>query len=155
MNPAQLYERVLAGDASCNGRFFFGVTTTGIYCLPSCKARKPKPANTRFFATTEAARAAGLRPCKKCRPDDFALGADPILENIEQLVAEIRANPSAFRDARAIVKRSGFGPTLPRHARRHPAPRPARPRQTAPPRFPRPTYGRRALLRFRIALRFP
>jgi AraC family transcriptional regulator of adaptative response / DNA-3-methyladenine glycosylase II len=111
MNPAQLYERVLAGDASCNGRFFFGVTTTGIYCLPSCKARKPKPANTRFFATTEAARAAGLRPCKKCRPDDFALGADPILENIEQLVAEIRANPSAFRDARAIVKRSGFGPT--------------------------------------------
>ena len=111
MNPAQLYARVLAGDASDNGRFFFGVTTTGIYCLPSCKARKPKPENTRFFATAEAARAAGLRACKKCHPDDFARGADPVLEAIEQLVAEIRANPSAFKDARVIVRRSGFGPT--------------------------------------------
>jgi len=108
---AQLYARVLAGDASDNGRFFFGVTTTGIYCLPSCKARKPKPENTRFFPTAEAARAAGLRPCKKCHPDDFARGADPVLESIEQLVAEIRQNPASFRDARAIVKRSGFGPT--------------------------------------------
>ena len=111
LNPTQLYARVLAGDASDNGRFFFGVTTTGIYCLPSCKARKPKPENTRFFPTAEAARAAGLRACKKCHPDDFARGADPVLESIEQLVAEIRTNPAAFRDARAIVKRSGFGPT--------------------------------------------
>ena len=111
MNPAQLYARVLAGDASDNGRFFFGVTTTGIYCLPSCKARKPKPENTRFFPTAEAARAAGLRACKKCHPDDFALGADPVLESIEQLIAEIRSNPVTFKDARAIVRRSGFGPT--------------------------------------------
>lgn len=111
MNPARLYERVLASDASCNGRFFFGVTTTGIYCLPSCSARKPKPENIRFFPTAEAARAAGLRPCKKCHPDDFARGADPVLESIEQLVAEIRQNPAAFTDVRAIVKRSGFGPT--------------------------------------------
>jgi AraC family transcriptional regulator of adaptative response / DNA-3-methyladenine glycosylase II len=111
LNPTQLYARVLAGDTSDNGRFFFGVTTTGIYCLPSCKARKPKPENTRFFPTAEAARAAGLRACKKCHPDDFARGADPVLESIEQLVAEIRATPAAFRDARAIVKRSGFGPT--------------------------------------------
>ncbi|MDR2863123.1 MAG: AraC family transcriptional regulator, partial [Puniceicoccales bacterium] len=36
-----MYERVLASDASCNGRFFLGVLTTGIYCLPSCRARKP------------------------------------------------------------------------------------------------------------------
>ena len=111
MNPAQLYARVLAGDTSDNGRFFFGVTTTGIYCLPSCKARKPKPENTRFFPTAEAARAAGLRACKKCHPDDFARGADPVLETIEQLVAEIRANPATFKDARSIVQRSGFGST--------------------------------------------
>ncbi|MET0262007.1 MAG: Ada metal-binding domain-containing protein, partial [Rariglobus sp.] len=111
MNPAQLYERVLASDASYNGRFFFGVTTTGIYCLPSCSARKPKPENIRFFPTAEAARASGLRACKKCHPDDFARGADPVLESIEQLVAEIRTSPAAFRDARAIVKRSGFGNT--------------------------------------------
>lgn len=106
-----MYERLLASDAAYNGRFFTGVLTTGIYCLPSCKARKPKSQNVRFFPTCEAARAAGLRACRKCHPDDFARGADPVLADIETLVAEIRANPAAFADARAIVRRSGFGPT--------------------------------------------
>jgi len=87
------------------------VLTTGIYCLPACKARKPKAENVRFFPTCEAARAAGLRACKKCHPDDFARGADPVLESIETLAAEIRRNPAAFVDARAIVRRSGFGAT--------------------------------------------
>lgn len=106
-----MYDRVLASDADFNGRFFFGVLTTGIYCLPSCKARKPLRENIRFFPSCEAARAAGLRPCRKCHPDDFARGADPILESIETLVGEIRANPANFADARAIVRRSGFGTT--------------------------------------------
>ena len=107
----EMYERVLAGDAASNGRFFFGVTTTGIYCLPSCRARKPLRKNTRFFPSVEAARATGLRPCRKCRPDDFARGADPVLESIEALVAEMRANPAGFPDVRSVARRSGFGPT--------------------------------------------
>src|ERR1035437_996208 len=111
MTNATMYARVLASDASCNGRFFTGVLTTGIFCLPSCKARKPRPENVCFFPTCEAARAAGLRACKKCHPDDFARGADPVLETIETLVAEIRTNPANFADARAIVRRSGFGAT--------------------------------------------
>src|SRR5690606_94901 len=109
MSDQRMYERVLASDASYNGRFFLGVLTTGIYCLPGCSARKPKRENVRFFPTCEAARAAGLRPCKKCYPDDFAEGADPVLESIETLVAEIRRNPTAFRDTKTIVRRSGFG----------------------------------------------
>jgi AraC family transcriptional regulator of adaptative response / DNA-3-methyladenine glycosylase II len=111
MTTATMYARVLAGDAACNGRFFTGVLTTGIYCLPACKARKPKPENVRFFPTCEAARAAGLRACKKCHPDDFARGADPVLETIEALVAEVRSAPAQFKDAQAIVRRSGFGST--------------------------------------------
>ena len=106
-----MYARMLASDADFDGRFFTGVLTTGIYCLPSCRARKPKPGNVRFFPTAEAARAHGLRPCRKCHPDDFARGADPVLESIETLVGEIRENPAAFADARAIVQRSGFGTT--------------------------------------------
>jgi AraC family transcriptional regulator of adaptative response / DNA-3-methyladenine glycosylase II len=106
-----MYDRFAAGDPEWNGRFFTGVLTTGIYCLPSCKARKPKRENVRFFPSCEAARAAGLRACKKCHPDDFARGADPLLETIEALVAEIRADPGKFRDARAVVQRSGFGVT--------------------------------------------
>jgi AraC family transcriptional regulator of adaptative response / DNA-3-methyladenine glycosylase II len=111
LSPARMYSILLAGDPNYNGRFFTGVLTTGVYCLPSCKARKPKQANVRFFPSIEAAREAGLRPCQKCHPDDFARGADPVLDSIETLVAEIRANPAAFADARAIVRRSGFGAT--------------------------------------------
>jgi len=111
MTDAQMYSRLLASDAGFNGRFFFGVISTGIYCLPSCRARKPKAENVKFFPTAEAARASGLRACKKCHPDDFALGADPVLETIETVVAEIRANPAAFPDVRAVVRRSGFGAT--------------------------------------------
>lgn len=106
-----MYDRFMAGDPDWNGRFFTGVLTTGIYCLPSCKARKPKRENVKFFPSCEAARAAGLRACRKCHPDDFARGADPLLETIETLANEIRADPKAFRDARAVVQRSGFGTT--------------------------------------------
>src|SRR5581483_5669805 len=111
LSHATMYARLLESDASYNGRFFTGVLTTGIYCLPSCKARKPKSENVRFFPTVEAARAAGLRPCKKCHPDDFARGADPVLEDIETLVAEMRRAPANFPDTRAVVRRSGFGAT--------------------------------------------
>jgi AraC family transcriptional regulator of adaptative response / DNA-3-methyladenine glycosylase II len=106
-----MYERILASDASCNGRFFTGVLTTGIYCLPSCRARKPKAKNVRFFPSCEAAREAGLRACRKCHPDDFERGADPVLETVEALVEEVRADPVAFADVPAIVRRSGFGST--------------------------------------------
>jgi AraC family transcriptional regulator of adaptative response / DNA-3-methyladenine glycosylase II len=111
MTDAQMYARLLASDADYDGRFFTGVLTTGIYCLPSCKARKPKPGNVRFFPSAEAARAAGLRPCRKCHPDDFARGADPVLESLETLVREIREDPARFPDARAVVRRSGYGAT--------------------------------------------
>jgi AraC family transcriptional regulator of adaptative response / DNA-3-methyladenine glycosylase II len=111
MTHAQMYSRFMASDSAWNGRFFTGVLTTGIYCLPSCKARKPKSQNVRFFASCDAAREAGLRPCLKCHPDDFAKGADPVLESIETLVGEIRADPGRFKDGRAVVRRSGYGTT--------------------------------------------
>lgn len=106
-----MYAVFLASDPQFNGRFFTGVLTTGIYCLPSCKARKPKRENIRFFITTEQARAAGLRPCRKCHPDDFARGADPVLESIEELVGEMRTSPTAFSNTASLVRRSGFGAT--------------------------------------------
>jgi AraC family transcriptional regulator of adaptative response / DNA-3-methyladenine glycosylase II len=111
MSPEKMYAALLAEDSQYNGRFFTGVLTTGIYCLPSCKARKPKQKNVRFFRNVEEARAAGLRPCRKCHPDDFACGADPVLESIETLVEEMRQNPASFPGARALVRRSGYGAT--------------------------------------------
>jgi AraC family transcriptional regulator of adaptative response / DNA-3-methyladenine glycosylase II len=56
-------------DARFDGWFFGGVTSTGIYCRPSCPARTPKRENRRYFTTAAAAQAAGFRACKRCRPD--------------------------------------------------------------------------------------
>lgn len=56
-------------DARFDGWFYTGVTSTGIYCRPSCPARTPKPSNMRFYATAAAAQAAGFRACKRCRPN--------------------------------------------------------------------------------------
>lgn len=63
------YAAIARRDRAADGRFWYGVLTTGVYCRPSCAARLAKRANVRFFASREDARAAGLRACKRCRPD--------------------------------------------------------------------------------------
>jgi AraC family transcriptional regulator of adaptative response / DNA-3-methyladenine glycosylase II len=63
------WQAIEAADPRFDGWIFCGVTTTGIYCRPSCPARTPKRQNVRFFATAAAAQAAGFRACKRCRPD--------------------------------------------------------------------------------------
>jgi AraC family transcriptional regulator of adaptative response/methylated-DNA-[protein]-cysteine methyltransferase len=65
---AEMERAYLNRDASFDGLFFLGVRSTGIYCRPSCPARKPLPENVAYFATAEEARRAGFRPCKRCHP---------------------------------------------------------------------------------------
>ncbi|MBN0044659.1 helix-turn-helix domain-containing protein [Streptomyces actuosus] len=69
MDEDTRYEAVRSRDARFDGAFFFAVTTTGIYCRPSCPAVPPKRRNVRFFATAAAAQGAGFRACRRCRPD--------------------------------------------------------------------------------------
>ncbi|MES1981782.1 MAG: Ada metal-binding domain-containing protein [Pseudomonadota bacterium] len=64
----KLYQALLSRDPRNDGRFYFGVTTTGIYCRPICSA-KPKFQNVQFYKSKAEAEAAGYRPCLKCRPD--------------------------------------------------------------------------------------
>jgi len=63
------YRAVQSRDARFDGWFVTAVTSTGIYCRPSCPARTPKRANVRFFSTAAAAQSAGFRACRRCRPD--------------------------------------------------------------------------------------
>lgn len=63
------YRAVQARDARFDGVFYTGVRTTGIFCRPSCPAVTPHPQNVTFFATAAAAQDAGLRACRRCRPD--------------------------------------------------------------------------------------
>ena len=69
MNEALAWESVLQRDASADDRFLYAVTTTGIYCRPSCPSRRPKRDNVAFFSSAAAAEEAGFRACQRCRPN--------------------------------------------------------------------------------------
>jgi len=68
-NPHLLYQALLNRDARFDGKLFFAVTSTGIYCRPVCPAPKPKPQNVLYFADAQTAALAGFRACKRCRPE--------------------------------------------------------------------------------------
>jgi AraC family transcriptional regulator of adaptative response/methylated-DNA-[protein]-cysteine methyltransferase len=70
------WEAVVARDAKRDGEFFFAVSTTGVYCRPSCAARRPRRENVQFFQTPEAAEQAGYRACLRCRPRSFTGNAE-------------------------------------------------------------------------------
>jgi AraC family transcriptional regulator, regulatory protein of adaptative response / DNA-3-methyladenine glycosylase II len=63
------YQALRARDSRFDGRFFVGVSSTGIYCRPVCSARTPRRENCRFYASAASAEAAGYRPCLRCRPE--------------------------------------------------------------------------------------
>lgn len=64
-----MYEAVIADDGNYDGLFFYAVKSTGVFCRPSCQSKKPLRENVRFFKTAADAKAAGFRPCKRCRSD--------------------------------------------------------------------------------------
>ncbi len=68
VDPVKL-AAVLSSDPAYDGKFFYAVKSTGIFCRPSCRSKAPKPENLEFFDTRDAAATAGYRPCKRCRPD--------------------------------------------------------------------------------------
>src|ERR1700741_4321519 len=70
------WNAVVARDAQKDGQFVFAVSTTGVYCRPSCAARRPRRENVQFFRTPEAAEHAGYRACLRCRPRAFTGNAE-------------------------------------------------------------------------------
>ena len=72
-DEASRWAALRSRDARADGHFVYSVRSTGVYCRPSCAARPARPENVAFHATGAEARAAGFRPCKRCRPDMPAL----------------------------------------------------------------------------------
>jgi len=105
----EMLRRMMTRDASSNGLFLTGVITTGIYCLPSCPARKPKEENVVFYATEDEARRAGLRACKRCRPNDVVAGRDPDRDRLAAALAALAKDPLSIPDASALAERVGVG----------------------------------------------
>ena len=88
--PAEMERAFFGKDASYDGVFVTGVKTTGIFCRPSCTARKPLRENLEFFGSVKDALFAGYRPCLRCRPLE-ADGRPP--EWVEQLLAAVDESP--------------------------------------------------------------
>src|SRR5688572_15786991 len=63
------WESIRSRNSRNAQRFFYGVKTTGVYCRPDCRSRRPKRENVEFFDSPATAEKAGFRPCQRCRPD--------------------------------------------------------------------------------------
>lgn len=81
---ANYWEAVAARDRSQDGVFYYAVLTTGVYCRPSCPARRPHRENIVFFQARDAAERAGFRPCKRCKPEG-AEASDPKAQLVEKI----------------------------------------------------------------------
>ena len=126
IDPDLAWQAVMARDRSFDGRFVTGVLTTGIYCRPSCAARHPKRSNVRFFSFGSDAREAGLRPCKRCKPDDVSRDEAAVAEavslietaeeapKLDQIAEEVGYSPTHF----LRVFRRAIGVTPAAYARR-------------------------------------
>ena len=102
------YEAVRRRDPEAEGRFFYSVDTTGVYCRPTCAARLALRKNVRFHDTTEAAERAGFRPCKRCRPRDLPQ-ADRHRQLIDGARASVESADGPIRLA-DLAARAGLSP---------------------------------------------
>lgn len=93
-DDSEFWQAVIKRDKAYDGRLIFAVRTTGIYCKPSCAARRPKRANVLFFATAAQAEEAGFRACKRCQPERAA-PAEPQLV-LMQRICEHLAEPFEY-----------------------------------------------------------
>ncbi len=102
----EMYQAVVSRDTGYDGIFFTAVKTTGIFCRPSCPAKKPDQKNVEFYATAAEAISFGFRACKRCRPLE-PRGETPA--PIKQLLAEIESD-SSLRLTDADLRQRGHDP---------------------------------------------
>lgn len=95
MDFQELYDAMVRSDPAYEGRFITGVRTTGIFCRPTCRARKPKAENVEFFPSTQQALVAGYRPCKLCHPLQTQ---EPVPGMIQALLDEVQEAPGRIPD---------------------------------------------------------
>jgi len=110
MGPAeQCWEAVQTRDRGYDGKFYYGVITTGVFCRPSCPARLPLRKNVRFYETPAEAAHDGLRPCLRCRPLS-AVGADPDAARMSDICRYIEAHATETLTLAGLAARAGLSP---------------------------------------------
>lgn len=101
------WARVVARDKTADGQLWYSVTTTGIYCRPSCPSRTANPKNVTLHDTIESARATGFRPCKRCNPEGLSLDGEnaALVAKACRIIEESEDEPS-LEDLATAVDRS-------------------------------------------------
>ncbi|WP_371367350.1 Bifunctional transcriptional activator/DNA repair enzyme AdaA [Sporomusa rhizae] len=91
------WKAVISNDQAYDGLFFYAVKTTGVFCRPSCKAKRPARENVVFFTTANSAANSGFRPCKLCRPDmvSYAPNAQ-LVEKAKEMLQQVYNKPFDF-----------------------------------------------------------
>ena len=106
LSHAQMAEAFARRDRAFDGRFVVGVVSTGIYCRPSCPARRPRPENCRFFTRADEAEGEGFRACKRCCPGDVARDEAAVSRALAMLREQAR--PIALAE---LAEACGYSPT--------------------------------------------
>jgi AraC family transcriptional regulator, regulatory protein of adaptative response / methylated-DNA-[protein]-cysteine methyltransferase len=102
MSDQECWEAIQRRDRGCDGRFYVGVVTTGVYCRPSCPSRHALRRNVRFFRTPAEAEEAGLRPCLRCRP------LETPSKTIQDLCRYMERHSDEPLDLAALAARAGL-----------------------------------------------
>jgi AraC family transcriptional regulator of adaptative response/methylated-DNA-[protein]-cysteine methyltransferase len=103
IDPETAWRQVLARDPDAT--FFYAVTTTGVFCRPSCSSRRPLRANARFFTTAAEAQAAGFRACQRCKP---ATAWGRPLEQVRRHIEEHLDRPMRLEELGRVAQMSPF-----------------------------------------------
>jgi AraC family transcriptional regulator of adaptative response/methylated-DNA-[protein]-cysteine methyltransferase len=98
------WARIVARDKTADGRLWYSVATTGVYCRPSCPSRTANPRNVQLHDTLERAQASGCRPCKRCNPDGLSTAGEhaAIVARACRLIEESEEAPSLNDLAEAV-----------------------------------------------------
>lgn len=105
-----MWKAVISCNPLYDGLFFYGVKTTGIFCRPSCKSKSPSVNNILYFANINEAIKAGLRPCKRCRPDLAGKRYNPHSENVQQIKDMIENHYDQYLTLEKIASEVNISP---------------------------------------------
>ena len=107
-NDRQRWQAVLQRDPNLDGEFVFGVLSTGVYCRPSCPARRPLRKNVRFFDSPRQAESAGLRACLRCKPANASAGRSALVQRLCRFIEANTDNKITLNTLSKIAGMSRF-----------------------------------------------
>jgi AraC family transcriptional regulator of adaptative response/methylated-DNA-[protein]-cysteine methyltransferase len=104
------WARIVARDRNADGRLWYSVSTTGVYCRPSCPSRTANPRNVQLHDTLASARATGFRPCRRCNPDGPSMESEhaALVAKACRIIEESEEEPSLSRLADAVCRSPSY-----------------------------------------------